>query len=85
GKALDALVASGKVKAVGVSNFRPWDFSLLQSAMSNRLVTNQIEMSLLATDSFTNGDLAYLQVKRISPMAWSPLGGGSLFSGAHGG
>ncbi|WP_280171013.1 aldo/keto reductase [Agrobacterium pusense] len=85
GKALDALVASGKVKAVGVSNFRPWDFSLLQSAMSNRLVTNQIEMSLLATDSFTNGDLAYLQKKRISPMAWSPLGGGSLFSGAHGG
>ncbi|MBM7326283.1 aldo/keto reductase, partial [Agrobacterium sp. S2] len=80
GKALDALVASGKVKAVGVSNFRPWDFSLLQSAMSNRLVTNQIEMSLLATDSFTNGDLAYLQEKRISPMAWSPLGGGSLFS-----
>ena len=61
GKALDALVASGKVKAVGVSNFRPWDFSLLQSAMSNRLVTNQIEMSLLATDCFTNGDLAFLQ------------------------
>ena len=85
GKALDALVASGKVKAVGVSNFRPWDFSLLQSAMSNRLVTNQIEMSLLATDSFTNGDLAYLQEKPILPMAWSPLGGGSLFSGAHGG
>ncbi len=85
GKALDALVASGKVKAVGVSNFRPWDFSLLQSAMSNRLVTNQIEMSLLATDSFTNGDLAYLQEKPILPMAWSPLGGGSLFSGTHGG
>ena len=85
GKALDALVASGKVKAVGVSNFRPWDFSLLQSVMSNRLVTNQIEMSLLATDSFTNGDLAYLQEKPILPMAWSPLGGGSLFSGTHGG
>jgi len=85
GKALDALVASGKVKAVGVSNFRPWDFALLQSAMSNTLVTNQIEMSLLATDSFTNGDLAFLQEKRVSPMAWSPLGGGSLFSGAHGG
>lgn len=85
GKALDALVASGKVKAVGVSNFRPWDFSLLQSAMENRLVTNQIEMSLLATDSFTNGDLAFLQEKRVSPMAWSPLGGGALFSGAHGG
>jgi predicted oxidoreductase len=84
GKALDALVAAGKVKAVGVSNFRPWDFSLLQSTMSNRLVTNQIELSLLATDCFTNGDLAFLQEKRVSPMAWSPLGGGALFSGAHG-
>ncbi|KJF67004.1 aldo/keto reductase [Rhizobium nepotum] len=84
GRALDALVTSGKVRAVGVSNFRPWDFSLLQSAMTSRLATNQIEMSLLATDSFTNGDLAFLQEKHVSPMAWSPLGGGSLFSGAHG-
>jgi predicted oxidoreductase len=84
GRALDALVTTGKVRAVGVSNFRPWDFSLLQSAMTSRLATNQIEMSLLATDSFTNGDLAFLQEKHVSPMAWSPLGGGSLFSGAHG-
>ena len=79
GPALDALVASGKVRAVGVSNFRPWDFSLLQSSMEAELVTNQIEMSLVATGSFTNGDLAYLQERNIAPMAWSPLGGGSLF------
>jgi predicted oxidoreductase len=84
GKALDALVASGKVKAVGVSNFRPYDFSLLQSAMSNRLVTNQIELSLVATEAFTNGDLAFVQEKRVFPMAWSPLGGGSLFSADRG-
>ncbi|UXS04996.1 aldo/keto reductase [Agrobacterium tumefaciens] len=84
GKALDALVASGKVKAVGVSNFRPFDFSLLQSAMSNRLVTNQIELSLVATEAFTNGDLAFVQEKRVFPMAWSPLGGGSLFSAERG-
>ncbi|MFK0385687.1 aldo/keto reductase family oxidoreductase [Agrobacterium sp. NPDC090273] len=85
GKALDALVASGKVRAVGVSNFRPFDFSLLQSAMSNRLVTNQIELSLVATEAFTNGDLAFVQEKRVFPMAWSPLGGGSLFSADRGG
>lgn len=84
GKALDALVASGKVKAIGVSNFRPFDFSLLQSAMSNRLVTNQIELSLVATEAFTNGDLAFVQEKRVFPMAWSPLGGGSLFSAERG-
>ncbi|KAA9389066.1 aldo/keto reductase family oxidoreductase [Neorhizobium galegae] len=79
GPALDALVVSGKVRAVGVSNFRPWDFSLLQSSMEAELVTNQIEVSLVATSAFTNGDLAYLQERAIAPMAWSPLGGGSLF------
>lgn len=79
GPALDALVESGKVRAVGVSNFRPWDYSLLQSSMESTLVTNQIEMSLLAAEAFTNGDLAFLQERMIAPMAWSPLGGGSLF------
>ncbi len=82
GSTLDALVESGKVRAVGVSNFRPWDFALLQSSMEQTLVTNQIELSLLATDAFTNGDLAYLQERAIAPMAWSPLGGGSLFKNA---
>ena len=81
--ALDSLVSSGKVKAVGVSNFRPWDMELLQSRMNNRLVTNQIEISLVENSAMTNGDLAYLQQHRIAPMAWSPLGGGSLFDGTH--
>lgn len=80
GAVLDALVAGGKVRAVGVSNFRPWDVSLLQSAMATRLVTNQIEMSLMARDAFTNGDLAYLQERGVPPMAWSPLAGGTLFA-----
>jgi predicted oxidoreductase len=80
GAALDELVASGKVRAVGVSNFRPWDFSLLQSAMKTRLAANQIEMSLMAHAAFTNGDLADLQQRGVVPMAWSPLGGGSLFA-----
>ena len=78
GKALDDLIKSGKVKEVGVSNFKPWDFTLLQSAMKSHLVTNQIEMSLAATDSFTNGDLAFHQELATTIMAWSPLGGGKL-------
>ena len=78
GKALDDLIKSGKVKEVGVSNFKSWDFTLLQSAMKSHLVTNQIEMSLAATDSFTNGDLAFHQERATTIMAWSPLGGGKL-------
>ena len=76
---LDALITSGKVKAIGVSNFRPWDIDLLQSQTTNQLVCNQIEISLTEHNSFINGDLAYLQQHHISPMAWSPLSGGDLF------
>ena len=79
GDALDRIIASGKVKAVGVSNFKPHDWNLLQSAMTTRLVTNQIELSVMAINAFTNGDLAHLQKIGIPPMAWSPLGGGALF------
>ncbi|MGY6548510.1 MAG: aldo/keto reductase [Roseinatronobacter sp.] len=78
GAALDALVHSGKVRAVGVSNFRPWDIDLLQSRMTARLVTNQIELSLSAHEAFVNGDIAHLHQHRIVPMAWSPLAGGAL-------
>ena len=80
GAVLDELVASGKVRSVGVSNFRPWDWDLLQSAMATQLVTNQIEISVMAHHPFTNGDIAFLQRIDVPPMAWSPLAGGALFS-----
>lgn len=83
GACLDGLVASGKVRAVGVSNFRPWDVTLLQSAMKTRLATNQIEISLACHAPFTNGDIAFHQERGIAPMAWSPLAGGALLSGAE--
>jgi len=81
GAALDGLVASGKVRAVGVSNFRPWDVELLESAMETPLATNQIEISLKELSPFTNGDLAFHQRRNIPLMAWSPLGGGDLMTG----
>ncbi len=83
GPALDALVASGKARAVGVSNFRPHDTSLLQSAMKTPLSVNQIELSLSHHNPLTNGDLAYLHEHRIIPMAWSPLGGGDIIRGKN--
>ena len=83
GVVLDELVKSGKVKSVGVSNFKRHDWTLLQSAMTTKLATNQIEMSLIANEAFTNGDLAYLQEFGVAPMAWSPLAGGALFATEH--
>jgi predicted oxidoreductase len=80
GAALDDLVKAGKIRAVGVSNFRPWDWDLLQSAMQTPLVTNQIELSLAAIDPFTDGDLAFHQRQGHAVMAWSALGGGDLMT-----
>ncbi|CRL14062.1 aldo/keto reductase [Phaeobacter italicus] len=84
GAVLDEVVASGKVRAVGVSNFRPWDWELLQSAMKTPLATNQIEISLSEIRPFTNGDLAFHQRQDHPLMAWSPLGGGGLMTSSGG-
>lgn len=81
GRALDDLVASGKVRAVGVSNFRPWDSALLQARMHTALAVNQIELSLQERSAFTNGDLSEIRSVGMRAMAWSPLGGGALMSG----
>jgi len=52
----------GKMRHVGVSNFKPHDFTLLQSALKNRILTNQIEISVTAPEALTNGDIANLVI-----------------------
>ena len=79
GACLDALIAQGKVRCAGVSNFMPWDVELLQSGMKNRLVTNQIELGLLHLQPFVDGQVAFAQRMAMPLMAWSPLAGGALF------
>ena len=83
GSTLDEIVSTGKIRAVGVSNFRPWDIDLLQSAMKSPIIANQIEISVLHHKPFANGDIAFLQQHGITPMAWSPLAGGALFDNAN--
>lgn len=78
-RALEALVAEGKVRSLGVSNFAPHDWTLLEGALSLPLVTNQIEVSLTAPAALLDGQAAFLQAKGIRPMAWSPLGRGAIF------
>ncbi len=78
---LQNVVKAGKVRAVGVSNFTPSQMDLLTSRLPFPLVTNQIEMSVTYTAPLTDGSLDHAQRLRYSPMIWSPLGGGSLFTG----
>lgn len=80
-KGLESVVKSGKVKFVGVSNFNTTQFDHLSKVLSIPLVTNQVELSVLHMDPLHDGTIGQCQVNGISPMAWSPLGGGGLFTG----
>ena len=80
-EAFTALKESGKVLEFGVSNFAPAQFDLLASRLPFPLVTNQIQFSVLHLDPIYDGTFDQCQQLRISPMAWSPLAGGTLFRG----
>lgn len=81
-EAMTELWESGKVLHFGVSNFTNPQFSLLDSRLNEfDLITNQIELSVLYLDPLHDGTLDFLQMMEIKPMIWSPLGGGSLFTG----
>ena len=80
--ALDALIAEGKTKYVGVSNFSPSRMDLLASRLKAPLVTNQIEFSPLHLDPISDGTFDYAIKQGHRPMIWSPVGGGRLLTGS---
>lgn len=75
------LRRQGKVRHVGVSNFLPHHFELLQSRLDFPLVTNQVELSPLELRHLHDGTLDLCQQRRITPLAWSCLGGGRIMTG----
>lgn len=77
-RVLDDAVASGKVRTLGVSNFTQAQIAALQHFLDNKLVTTQPEISPLRIDCFENGELDQAMVLGLTPLAWSPLGGGRL-------
>ena len=94
--AFDALHRSGKVRYFGVSNHSASQISLLQKFVSQPLVVNQIEVSLLhhypisesilgnqqgGTYAGATGTLDYCREHELLVQAWSPSAGGKL-SGA---
>jgi predicted oxidoreductase len=76
---LNDLLASGKVRSVGVSNYLPSQFEALQHFVDAPLVTNQVEFSPLCMTPITDGTFDQCQRLGVHPMAWSPTGGGRLF------
>lgn len=79
-EAFGLLKQSGKVLHFGVSNFTTTQFEMLQAYMPFPLVTNQLEISLSCIDPLFDGSIDVLMKHKVSPMAWSPLGGGKLVS-----
>ncbi|MBQ8306470.1 MAG: aldo/keto reductase [Blautia sp.] len=80
-EALETIVKCGKALQVGVSNYEPAGFEALQSFLDVKLAANQMEFSVKATDNFFNGVVDTARRYRSGLMAWSPLGGGSVFTG----
>jgi predicted oxidoreductase len=77
-EAFQQLKKDGKVLWFGVSNFTTWQYDWLNEQFP--LATNQIEASILRPEPFLDGTLAQCQRHKVSPMAWSPLGGGKVFT-----
>jgi predicted oxidoreductase len=77
-EAFGQLRQSGKVLHFGVSNFTPSQFDLLASRLDFPLVTNQVELSVMNMQVLHDGTVDHCYRLGISPMAWSPLGGGHL-------
>ncbi|MRX73565.1 oxidoreductase [Bacillus lacus] len=79
-EAFSRLRSDGKVRYFGVSNFKRQQYDMLQSYLDAPLVTNQIELSAYNLENFEDGTVDLCLEKRISPMAWSPLARGEIFT-----
>ncbi len=83
--AFSELKRAGKVREFGVSNFLPSQVAALQSACPMPLVVNQVEISLARLACFEDGTLDQCLANHMTPLAWSPLGGGVIGSGFQAG
>ena len=79
-RTLDAAVAAGKIRTLGVSNFTQAQTAALNHFLENKLVATQPEISPLRITCFENGELDQAMQLGLTPLAWSPLGGGSLLA-----
>ena len=77
-RALEQLLAAGKVRAIGVSNFMPEPLNRLLAETSVVPVVNQIEVH----PYFQQKELQSLHAKHhILTQAWSPIGGITSYRG----
>jgi predicted oxidoreductase len=79
-RTLEDAVTAGKIRSIGVSNFTQGQTEALTHFVDSPLVATQPEISPLRIDCFENGELDQAMRLGLTPLAWSPLGGGRLLS-----
>jgi predicted oxidoreductase len=84
-EALTDLVDRGLVRELGVSNVTTSQLALLQQFLERPLVSTQPELSIWHSDPVRDGTLDECLARTITPLAWSPLGGGRVGVRAAGG
>ena len=88
-EAFDLLHRSGKVRHFGVSNYKPMTMQYLQKNINQKLIINQLQISVAHTDLIDAGDtmkmtdyatldrngdvLTYCRMNGITVQAWSPF------------
>lgn len=78
---LSELRDAGKIREVGISNHTPAQVAALQAHLNFPIVANQPEFSASRLDPMRDGTLDQCMQLGITPLAWSPLAGGSLATG----
>jgi diketogulonate reductase-like aldo/keto reductase len=77
-RALETLLADGRVRAIGVSNFMPEHLAALLNRASVVPSVNQVEVH----PYFTQPDVQHANAEhRILTQAWSPMGGITSYRG----
>lgn len=80
-EAITQLKQEGKVLEFGISNFLPHQADLLASYTN--ISYNQVEISIMHLNAFSDGTLENCIKHSIVPMAWAPLGGGLFTDDSH--
>lgn len=75
---LEDAMKSGKVGAIGVSNFTIHQIETLTSLLDTPLAATQPEISPLCVEPMENGETDQAIRLGLTTMSWSPLGGGRL-------
>ncbi|CAM3814106.1 aldo/keto reductase family oxidoreductase [Flavobacterium cucumis] len=71
-EAVAKLKSDGKILSFGVSNFTPYQTELLRQKTD--ISFNQVQFSATHHEAMVDGSLDYMQIHKITPMAWNPLG-----------